>query len=272
MAPGLARAVGAGDLPGQPGIGALAVQEDDPHAGLSGDPDPTKEGDGLAGAGDAEHGHGQALLALGDDHLDAAAALAQPGVEVAAGVGDAERWGAGGVGGVVVAAGGPGDLADGVDLSDEGLALAVGAPLGAGGQPLPPGHRHRSQHGADRQAQGGLAGEDRQRPSQQRADPIAMQEQPPRVDVQPQQVGEAVTGRLEDPDFDAEQGGGGREDGPPGEADLAHDPRSGDQVGGQGDHAERPQHHHQHEGAQAAGAPRRPRIAGGGGDVHAAPS
>jgi hypothetical protein len=36
-----------------------------------------------------------------------------------------------------MAAGGPGDLADGVDLADEGVALAVGAPVGAGGQPLP---------------------------------------------------------------------------------------------------------------------------------------
>jgi hypothetical protein len=151
MAPGLARAVGAGDLPGQPGIGALAVQEDDPHAGLSGDPDPTKEGDGLAGAGDAEHGHGQALLAFWDDDLGDPAALAQPGVQVAAGIGEAQRWGAGGVGGLVVVAGGPCDPAGGVDLGEQGLALAVGAPFGAGGEPLAPGHAEGADHGADRQ-------------------------------------------------------------------------------------------------------------------------
>ena len=82
------------------------------------------------------------------------AALAQPGIEVAAGVGDAQRRGQGGVGGLVVAAGGPGDLADGVDLGDEGLALAVGAPFGPGGQPLAPGHAEGAHHGADGDARG----------------------------------------------------------------------------------------------------------------------
>ena len=37
----------------------------------------------------------------------------------------------------MVAAGGPGDASDGVVLGCEGLALAVGAPVGPGGQPLP---------------------------------------------------------------------------------------------------------------------------------------
>jgi hypothetical protein len=101
-----------------------------------------------------EHGHGEALLAGRDDHLGGPAAFAQPWVEVAAGVGDAQRRGLGGVGGVVVAAGGSGDLAGGVDLSDEGLALAVGAPFGAGGQPLPPGHTERARHGAGGDAEG----------------------------------------------------------------------------------------------------------------------
>ena len=171
--------------------------------------------------------------------------------------------GVGGVGGLVVAAGGPGDLADGVDLGDEGLALAVGAPFGPGGQPLP-GPPTAPDHGADREAEGAWQANDGQRPGDQRADAVAVQEQPPGVDVQPQQVGEAVAGGLEDRHLDGQQGGGGQEDGPPGEADLAHDPRAGDQVGGQGDHAEAPQHHDQEEGAQAAGAPGRPRIAGGG--------
>jgi hypothetical protein len=44
------------------------------------------------------------------------------------------------------------------------------------------------------------------------------------VDVQPQQVDEAVAGDLEDGHLDAEEGGRGQEDGPPGEADLADDP------------------------------------------------
>jgi hypothetical protein len=87
---------------------------------------------------DAEHGHGQPLLGLGNDHFDDPAAPTQPWVEVAAGVGDAQGGGPGGVGGLVVAAGGPGNLADGMDLGDQGLALAVGAPVGPGGQPLPP--------------------------------------------------------------------------------------------------------------------------------------
>jgi hypothetical protein len=90
--------------------------------------------------------------------------------------------------------------------------------------------------------------------------------------VQAQQVGQAVARGLEDPNFDAEQGAGGQEHRPPGEADLADDDRAGNQVGGQGDHADAPQHQHEEEGAQAAGAPGRPRGAGGGGDVHAAPS
>ena len=90
--------------------------------------------------------------------------------------------------------------------------------------------------------------------------------------MQAQQVREAVAGGLEHRDLDAEQGGGGEEDRPPGEPDLADDRRAGDQVGGQGDHAEAPQHQHQEEGAQAAGAPGRPRRRRGGGDVHAAPS
>jgi hypothetical protein len=92
------------------------------------------------------------------------------------------------------------------------------------------------------------------------------------MEVQPQQIREAVAGGLEDRHLDAEEGGGGQEDRPPGEADLADDHRPGDQVGGQGDHAERPEHQDQEESAQAAGAPRRPRVAGRWGDVHAAPS
>jgi hypothetical protein len=173
---GVGQPVGAGDLPGQPGIGALAVQKDDPHAGPCGDPDATQEGDGLARAGDAEHGHGQALLAGGDDDLEAAAVLAQPAVEVAAGIGQAEGGGAGRVGGLVVAAAGPGHAADGVNLGEEGLALAVGTPVGPGGQPLGPRHAEGAKHGADRQAERGLAGEDGEWPGQQRPDPIAVQE------------------------------------------------------------------------------------------------
>jgi hypothetical protein len=49
-------------------------------------------------------------------------------------------------------------------------------------------------------------------------------EQPPRVDVQPQQVREAVARGLKDGHLDGEEGGGGQEDGPPGDADLADDP------------------------------------------------
>jgi len=172
----------------------------------------------------------------------------------------------------VVAAGGAGDLADGVDLRHEGLALAVGAPFGPGSQPLPAGHAEGPCHGADRDAEGGLAGDDGQRPGDQGADPVAVQEQPPGVDVQAQQVGEAVAGGLEDPDLDAEEGRGGQEYRPPGQADLADDPRAGDEVGGQGDHAEAPQHQHQQEGAEAAGTSGRPRISGRGGEVHAAPA
>ena len=56
------------------------------------------------------------------------------------------------------------------------------------------------------------------------------------------------------------------------EPDLAHEHRPSDQVGGQGDHADAPQHQDEDEGAQAAGAPGRPRGAGRGSDVHAAPS
>jgi hypothetical protein len=99
-----------------------------------------------------------------------------------------------------------------------------------------------------------------------------MQKQPPRMEVQPQQVRQAVAGGLEDPDLDGEHAKGGEEDRPPGDPDLTHDHRAGDQVGGQGDHADGPQHHYQHEGAQAAGAAGRPRRGRGGGDVHAAPS
>jgi hypothetical protein len=178
----------------------------------------------------------------------------------------------GGVGGLVVAAGRSGHAADGVDLGEEGLALAVGAPLRSGGQPLPPGHRQRARYGPDGEAEGGLAGEHQHRPGHQGADAIAMQEQPPGVDVQPQQVDEAVAGGLKDRHLDAEHAKGGQEHGPPGDADLAHDPRAGDQVGGQGDHTERPEHQDQQEGAQAAGPPGRPRIPRRGGDVHAAPS
>jgi hypothetical protein len=145
-----------------------------------------------------------------------------------------------GVGGLVVAAGGPGDLPDGVDLGEESLALAVGAPVGPGGQPFCPRHAEGAHHGAHREAHGGLAGEHEQRPGQQGADPVAMQEQPPRLDMQAQQVDQAVAGRLEDRHLKAKEDGGGQKDGPPGQADLAHDPRSGDQVGGQGDHAEAP--------------------------------
>jgi hypothetical protein len=152
--PGVGEAVGAGDLPGQPGVGALAVDEDDLHAGPGGDPDPPLEGDRLAGAGDAEHGHGEALLALGDDHLDAATTLVQPAVEVAAGIGDAQRRSPGGVGGLAVAAAGPGHASDGMHLGEEGSALAVGAPVGPGGQPLGPGHAEGADHSADREAKG----------------------------------------------------------------------------------------------------------------------
>src|SRR5215211_8610146 len=86
--------------------------------------------------------------------------------------------------------------------------------------------------------------------------------------MQAQQVDEAVAGGLEDRHLDGQQAGGGQEDGPPGEADLADDRRAGDEVGGEGDHAEAPQHQDQQEGAQAAGAPGRPRGAGRGGGVH----
>jgi hypothetical protein len=78
-----------------------------------------------------------------------------------------------------------------------------------------------------------------------------MQEQPPGVDVQAQQVGEAVAGGLKDRHLDAEHAKGGQEHGPPGEADLAHDHRAGDQIGGQGDHTQGPEHQDQQEGAQA---------------------
>jgi hypothetical protein len=80
--------------------------------------------------------------------------------------------------------------------------------------------------------------------------------------MQAQQVREAVAGGLEHCHLDGQQGGGGEEDRPPGDPDLAHDRRAADQVGRQGDHAEAPQHQHQHEGAQAAGPPGCPRIAG----------
>jgi hypothetical protein len=80
------------------------------------------------------------------------------------------------------------------------------------------------------------------------------------VNVQPKEIDEAVAGGLEDGHLDAEHAKGGEEDGPPGEADLADDRRSSHQVGGQGDHTQAPEHHHQQEGAQAAGAPRRPRL------------
>jgi hypothetical protein len=76
-----------------------------------------------------------------------------------------------------------------------------------------------------------------------------MQEQPPWVHVQAEQVREAVAGGLEDGHLDGEQANGSQEDRPPGEADLAHNHRPCDQVGGQGDHADAPQHHDQHEGA-----------------------
>jgi hypothetical protein len=123
----------------------------------------------------------------------------------------------------VVAAGRPCDLAGGVDLGEEGLALAVGAPFGSGGQPLPPSHAEGADHGADREAEGGLAGEHQHGPGEQRPDAVAVGEQPPGVEVEAQQVGEAVAGGLEHRHFDAEEGGGGQEDGPPGEADLADD-------------------------------------------------
>ena len=54
----------------------------------------------------------------------------------------------------MVAAGGAGDLADGVDLRHEGLALAVGAPFGPGSQPLPAGHAEGPCHGTHRDAEG----------------------------------------------------------------------------------------------------------------------
>jgi hypothetical protein len=59
-----------------------------------------------------------------------------------------------------------------------------------------------------------------------------MQEQPPRVDMEPQQIREAVASGLEDRHLKAEEGGGGQKDGPPGEPDLADDGRAGNQVGG----------------------------------------
>jgi hypothetical protein len=92
------------------------------------------------------------------------------------------------------------------------------------------------------------------------------------VDVQAQQVDQAVTGRLEDGDLDREQAEAGEEVGPPGEADLPLDHRSGDHIRGEGDDAEGPQRLHEQEGAEAAGAARRPRVGRAGGEVHAAPS
>jgi hypothetical protein len=92
------------------------------------------------------------------------------------------------------------------------------------------------------------------------------------MEVQPQQVDQAVAGGLKHRHLAGEQGGGGEQDRPPGDPDLPHDRRASDQVGDQGDDAEAPQHHHQQEGAQAAGAPGCPRRRRGGGDVHAAPS
>jgi hypothetical protein len=64
------------------------------------------------------------------------------------------------------------------------------------------------------------------------------------MEVEAQEVDEAVAGGFEDGHLDAQQGGGGQEDRPPGDADLADDGRPGDQVGGQGDHTEAPEHHH----------------------------
>ena len=86
-----------------------------------------------------------------------------------------------------------------------------------------------------------------------------------------QQVCEAVAGRLEDPHFDAEQGDSGQETAHQAKRTWRTIQTIADQVGGQGDHAEAPQHQHQHEGAQAL--VRRAALGGrGGGDVHAAPS
>jgi hypothetical protein len=129
----------------------------------------------------------------------------------------------------VVAAGGPGDPADGVDLGDQGLALAIGAPFGPGRQPLAPSNAEGAEHGAGGEAEGGLAGKHQHGPGEQRADTIPMGQEPPGVDVEAQEVREAVAGRLKHRHFDAEQGGGGEEDGLPGKADLADDHRSGDQ-------------------------------------------
>jgi len=189
-----------------------------------------------------QHGHGQALLPVRNDDLGDAAVLAQPRVEVAARIGNPQRRAPGGVGGFVVVAGGPGHLTDRVHLGHEGLALAVGAPVGPGSQPLPPRHTQRPHYGPHRQAEGGLAGEHQHGPGDQGTDPVAVGKQPPGMKVQPQQVDQAVPGRLEDRHLHGQQSRGGQEDHPPGHADLTHDPRARDQIGGQGDHAKAPQH------------------------------
>ena len=149
---GVAEPVGGDQGRDQGGVGALAVDEAHlatQHAGQVGE---AQEGDGLAGPGGADHGHGLApQLGRGDD----VAALAPAG-QVAV-QGDPE----GGGGELVVA--GPGDQAGGLAVAGalvDALAAAdEGAPLGPAGGPLGVPDRQGRGQQPDRDGQPHLGGD-----------------------------------------------------------------------------------------------------------------
>jgi hypothetical protein len=148
----VAEPVGGNQCRHEGGVGALAVGKADLAAGSGGQESEAEEGDGLAGAGGADDGHGLAPELGRRDDVTALAPAGQVAVQ-----GDPQRRG----GHRVITRLGeqPGRLALPAALVDALATPHKGTPLGPAGGPLGVPHRQRGGQQPDREGQPHLGGQ-----------------------------------------------------------------------------------------------------------------